>query len=195
MDNQVAAIFLGTILLSVVCITENAFVCKDLTQQMLKELEHKLGMDSTVHESFNMISPSMDSFSLLSDLFIKDVRRTSIYGGRQCSTDAMNNLPGNHHLRNTSCPFHLVMNRDPNRIPAVLMEARCNCNNDEPCIGGDVNSRCAPIKYFVRAMRKTALCGADGFYEYKHTLEPISVGCTCTMEHWTYAGNLKMSLG
>ncbi|KAK3609478.1 hypothetical protein CHS0354_022236 [Potamilus streckersoni] len=194
MEIQMTAIFLGTILLSVVCTTENAFVCKNLTPAILQQVQEKIWMDSTVHESFNMISPNIDSSSLLSDLFIKDVRRTSMYGGRQCSSDAMNNLPGNHHLRNTSCPFHLVMNRDPNRIPAILMEARCNCNRDETCIGGDIKSRCAPIKYFVRAMRKTALCGIDGYYEYRHTLEPITVGCTCTQEHWTYAGNFKMSL-
>ncbi|KAK3609475.1 hypothetical protein CHS0354_022232 [Potamilus streckersoni] len=173
---------------------ENAAVCKDRTLSMLQELQRDQDMDTMMHESFYMINPAMDSSFLLSNLFVKDVRRMILHGTRHCSAGAMNNLPGNHHLRNTSCPFHLVMNRDPNRIPAILMEARCNCNRDETCIGGDINSRCAPIKYFVRAMRKTALCGIDGYYEYKHTLEPITVGCTCTQEHWTYAGNLKMSL-
>ncbi|KAL3857119.1 hypothetical protein ACJMK2_011814 [Sinanodonta woodiana] len=194
MGIQITVTFLGIILLYLTCMAENTAVCKDRTPSMLHELQTNQDMGYVVHESFYMINPALDSSFLISDLFVKDVRRTILYGTRHCSAGAMNKLPVTYHLRNTSCPFHLVMNSDPNRIPAILMEARCNCNRGKTCIGGDINSRCAPIKYFVRAIRKTALCGADGFYEYKHTLEPITVGCTCTMEHWTYTGNLKMSL-
>lgn len=80
----------------------------------------------------------------------------------------------------SSCPWHYVLNVDPNRIPQSIVEARCNCRN-RPCVGGSGNSRCEPLKYNIRVLRKYGC--EDGVFLYKRTFETITVGCTCVLAH------------
>jgi hypothetical protein len=76
----------------------------------------------------------------------------------------------------SSCPWHYVLNVDPNRIPGSIIEAKCNCRN-RPCVNGGGNSQCEPLKYNIRVLRKYGC--ENGKFLYKRTSERITVGCTC----------------
>ena len=79
---------------------------------------------------------------------------------------------------NSTCPHHWVLNRDTNRKPERLLEAKCNCNAHMPCLDGISGSRCVPVKYYIYVLRKNGCNGTH--YEYVQTVEPITVGCTCS---------------
>lgn len=78
---------------------------------------------------------------------------------------------------NSTCPHHYVINHDKNRRPKTLLEAKCNCNENMPCLDGLAGSRCEPVKYFLTVLRKNGC--HNGSYTYTKSIESITVGCTC----------------
>ena len=126
---------------------------------------------SQVHESFLMMEehyePTVDVQAFV------NIRRTPISGSDgsdQCSWQSQSKY-------NSSCPYHYVINNDPNRRPQSLLEVKCNCNENSPCLNGGEGSRCVPVRYFINVWRKT---GCDGVhFTYTRTVEQITVGCTC----------------
>ena len=91
------------------------------------------------------------------------------------------------NLRST-CPWHYVLNNDNNRIPATLVEAKCNCQGSTSCVGANnphYHTRCMPVIYYTRVRRKFAHCvNENGQLEsmFKSVREPIVVGCTCEIQ-------------
>lgn len=81
----------------------------------------------------------------------------------------------------STCSWRYVLNRDVNRRPESLIEAKCNCTPHRRCISGAVNSRCEPVKFNMPVLRKYACDVTTGTYLYKQTMERITVGCTCVI--------------
>ena len=127
---------------------------------------------SSAHESFNMIE--LNSITNDVKAFI-DIRRTSL--ARDAYSEQCAWQTGNGNSYNSSCPHHYVMNEDPNRRPKVLLEAKCNCDESQPCLNGQPGTRCMPVKYYINVLRKNGCDGSS--FTYTQTVEPITVGCTC----------------
>ena len=84
------------------------------------------------------------------------------------------------NMYNSTCPHHYVLNTDRRRKPSTIIEARCNCNEDQPCLDGVEGSRCRPVKYFIPVLRYNGHRHKCAAFRYSETLEEITVGCTCT---------------
>lgn len=90
-------------------------------------------------------------------------------------------------MYNTTCPHHFIKNTDKNRIPEIIIEARCNCNEIQTCLDGIPGSRCKPVKYFIPVLRYNGRRHKCDAFRYTQTVEEITVGCTCTypkMDKW-----------
>jgi len=131
-----------------------------------------------MHESsYMLLTPSRHRHS--ADInFYKHVRRTYILGNTSCTiTDDRPQVSS--QMVYPSCPWHYVLNVDPNRRPTELVEAKCNCRNR--CLGAHGNSKCQPVKYFVKVLRKYG-CDYDTMtFLYREAIEAINAGCTCML--------------
>lgn len=135
------------------------------------------------HETFNMLqSYSTQEQAIPNDILnFMNISLTSLPGEhRSCRVDSSSG----RDLRKTStCPWHYVMNYDPNRRPETLVEAKCNCRPHRSCLNGIRNSHCSPIIYNVWVLRKYACDVTTGVYLYRRSLEPIVIGCTCIVRN------------
>ena len=84
------------------------------------------------------------------------------------------------NMYNSTCPHHYVLNTDRKRKPTTIIEARCNCDENQPCLDGIEGSRCRPVKYFIPVLRYNGHRHKCAPFRYSETLEEITVGCTCT---------------
>ena len=80
----------------------------------------------------------------------------------------------------SSCPHHYELNYDENRRPKELIEAKCNCDENTPCLNSTETSRCLPVKYYITVLRKNGCSGNTS--TYTKAVEPITVGCTCAYQ-------------
>lgn len=150
---------------------------RTLGNPTVPECEEPKDLDTTftseVHESFLMLTGPRHRHS--SDIrFYRAIQRTYIHGERSC--DLREHRTSLEPV--SLCPWHYVVNVDMNRRPVQIVEARCNCLQ---CLNGLANSRCRPIKYYTRVLRKYA-CDIDTrVYRYRETIEPVTVGCSCEM--------------
>lgn len=76
------------------------------------------------------------------------------------------------------CPHYLEMQYDENRIPNIIIQAKCRCKQ---ClhINKSHSSRCEQMKYYTRVYRVTGCDENTGFYTYEEVWEPVAVGCQC----------------
>lgn len=123
------------------------------------------------HESFLMLQPTYSYNGIQHYINIHRFPRDREHRLRRCAWQE-----GNAY--NSTCPHHWVLNLDRNRKPERLLEAKCNCNAHMPCLDGISGSRCVPVKYYIYVLRKNGCNGTH--YEYVQTVEPITVGCTCS---------------
>lgn len=125
------------------------------------------------HESILMLSPN--SHRQTGDIeFFRHTRRTYLLGNRTCQRSGITSE------QQYLCSWHFVLNRDINRRPEDIYEAKCNCK-DQPCAYGFPHSRCHPVKYYVRVLRKYACDLSTRTYKYREAIEPVVVGCTCAL--------------
>lgn len=75
------------------------------------------------------------------------------------------------------CPWTYKINRDVNRIPSLISEARCCCTT---CFGSHGDDVCEPIYVTKRVFIRTSnICNANGEYQYTPAHHNFVVGCTC----------------
>lgn len=131
---------------------------------------------SDSHESFLQISHSRHiSYDIQA---YTDITRTAKPQTQDpAETQCQYRHSTHSHRRQSTCPVHYVLNRDSNRRPENITEAKCNCNRHTPCLGGEPHSRCLPLVYYIRVLRKYGC--ENGLAKYRPTVEPIIVGCTC----------------
>ena len=95
----------------------------------------------TGHDSYLMLQREVPQTCDV--MYYTNVQRTTIegnFGFDQCAWQT-----GNKY--SSTCPHHYVINHDENRRPKTLIEAKCNCDQNSPCLNGTDTSRCVPIKY------------------------------------------------
>ena len=124
------------------------------------------------HDSFLMENPEdhVPTADVIDYSAIHYSRRT---GNDQCAWQT-----GSGYI--SSCPHHYVLNYDANRRPKKLVEAKCNCDKNTPCLNGTETSRCVPVKYYITVLRKNGCSGNTT--TYTKAVEPITVGCTCAYQ-------------
>ena len=120
-----------------------------------------------LHDSFLMLNPENQAST--SDV----AKYTKINGNDQCAWQT-----GGRY--SSSCPHHFMLNFNENRRPKVLIEAKCNCDENTPCLNGTKASRCVPLKYYITVLRKNGCSGDTS--TYTKAVEPITVGCTCAYQ-------------
>ncbi len=94
-------------------------------------------------------------------------------------------IPSNIHDLNVNeralCPWRYVINHDPNRLPAVLMEAKCVCDQCRGHNSGDSKTGhcyCQNVYYSVQVLKKESGC-VNGRYIYTPEHINIQVSCVC----------------
>ena len=75
------------------------------------------------------------------------------------------------------CPWHTVLESDPDRIPVAMEKARCNCNRCGYKVPKE--SRCQEIVSYVQVIRR--FCH-NGIFIYDLDLEAVPVGCGCRVQ-------------
>lgn len=123
-----------------------------------------------MHESFLLLTAS-DHRRSSDTRFYENIYRAHVQGNRTC------NFPENSNAATSTCPWHYILNVDQNRRPVEIIEAKCNCPGQ--CLSGPPNSKCHPVKYFIRVLRKYSCDFETRTFLYRQTVEPITVGCTC----------------
>lgn len=115
---------------------------------------------------------------------------TKIYGKQlNCTEEKENILPPTSRLRNrrprdTSrsllCPWDVVAEFDPLRLPTTIAKARCTCNDclsrDDLSTGDSIETECREINSLMPVIRKQCV---NSIYEYFVKLEIVPVGCSC----------------
>lgn len=112
--------------------------------------------------------------------------RTKIYGQSLNCTEEMLKIQNGISVRQTLdkvypnrsvCPWDIVAEYDPLRIPATVAKARCSCQN---CLSKDLlNSRsygCVTVDSAIPVIRKECV---NMTYTYQVELETVPVGCSC----------------
>ncbi|XP_053374806.1 interleukin-17B-like [Mercenaria mercenaria] len=147
----------------------NQDYCQEPTSSELTSL-----LSEDTHESFGMARYHTVHFR--NDIrYFQNVTRTTFPGE---STSCKRNQDSYYINTASNCPWRYVLNHDTNRRPETIIEAKCNCRRG-PCIDEVENSRCESVKYNIRVLRKYGC--ENGKYQYKRTMERITVGCTCVI--------------
>lgn len=87
------------------------------------------------------------------------------------------------------CPWYTIINRDPYRIPKVLLEARCKCNSCVFNPGSPLHTQCLCEQVYqsVRVLSQIGQC-TDGQHVYSYMIEKIPVACTCAKRREVISG-------
>ncbi len=72
------------------------------------------------------------------------------------------------------CPWYYSVNEQADRYPAVLMEAKCKCDQ---CLGNGGETSCQ--KVYTEMTVFTKIDCVDGYYQYIHSTEYIATACIC----------------
>ena len=107
-----------------------------------------------------------------------------VYGEPSCKRlRNINRKDSNEEINSTTidklatCPWHVSLEYDKNRIPAKMMKAICTCGKCYRNDGSlDREGRCKPVEIFSPVIRKVCL---KGVYDYFVDIESVPVGCTC----------------
>lgn len=78
------------------------------------------------------------------------------------------------------CPWYYVLNKDPLRMPKMLMEARCKCHECLP-IGVTVPSKqhqCELVYTTIQVLKRIEVC-ENGQDVYSFKQETIATSCAC----------------
>ena len=82
----------------------------------------------------------------------------------------------------STCPWHYVINTDPDRYPRDLMEVECNCN--EGCVGVTSSfgqTQCEKVFFNVPVKRKRTCTSETGTYVWENSWQQVGVACVCAM--------------
>ncbi|XP_052074442.1 uncharacterized protein LOC127712179 [Mytilus californianus] len=129
-----------------------------------------------------------DSFGSLTHLTQQTVRRSTNEGQkyvhkRHISDDPKEGrCPRNKYVEE-SCPHYFVLDVDDNRIPEVILQAKCKCSKclELNSYGSFQNSSyagCETVDYYSRVLRVTNC--VNGYFKYDEVWEPVAVACRCT---------------
>ncbi|XP_052802378.1 uncharacterized protein LOC128232710 [Mya arenaria] len=82
-----------------------------------------------------------------------------------------------------ACPHYFVLDYDENREPAYIAKASCSCTRcrSYPLFEGIKASRCEPVINYIPVIRRVCHTKVSEYYRYIRDLEPVPVGCTCSM--------------
>ena len=121
------------------------------------------------------------------DLFStrRRVLRYRVYGEPRCGqlrNAILMNGSGSDNVTDidkmATCPWHMVLEVDKNRIPQSITKASCTCTK---CFLPDDNytkaGLCVEVMSYIPVIRKH--CNAQKVYEYSVNIEGVPVGCTC----------------
>jgi len=174
-----ATYLLMLILLSRAACSGAGVLCSEPSDDMLR-----IDGDDDIHESFLLLNSHQHRHTLDFRSF-KNVQRTYINGDNTtCRADSKGATVSDTSV----CRWHYVLNFDVNRRPQSLIEARCNCKHHQ-CAGSLPGSRCVPVFYYARVLRKAGCDVSTRTFVYRHTTEPIAVGCTCAVRWVSYNGH------
>ncbi|KAH3787931.1 hypothetical protein DPMN_166058 [Dreissena polymorpha] len=73
------------------------------------------------------------------------------------------------------CPAHYVLNRDLNRIPEVMVHAKCNCK--ECILSPKETNGCKLVTVLTPVMRRN-----ESSCDYTSMLEAVPVSCECAIK-------------
>src|SRR3569832_2149495 len=76
-------------------------------------------------------------------------------------------------ITTTPNPPYCSVNRDDERQPKLISEARCICHRAR----GNVGALCAPIQREMPVLRRLSCDASTGKYEYIRGYHTITVGC------------------
>ena len=135
-------------------------------------------MAAHIHNTFDMVPPLRDILPM--DVSTKGASQTFHFGKRRCPKPKNNTMSFKPHdpLKDRSlCPWYHIITSDSDRYPVDLLEIRCR--RCKKCLMDNrVKSRCEPVYYPLRVLRKTGKC-IDELYEYVPSWQKVAVGCTC----------------
>ncbi|CAJ0928703.1 unnamed protein product, partial [Mesorhabditis belari] len=105
----------------------------------------------------------------------------------QCNVDGKTEqvLPGQPVRERALCPFRHVLNYDPKRVPASIVEVECMCLMPHSSKNPDRFSsiRCEPMYYSMRVLRFDSAC--TNFVE---DTQRVAMGCTAVFASTTRDG-------
>ena len=91
----------------------------------------------------------------------------------------------------STCPWTVILNEDPDRIPTSISEAECSCDQcvqydgecsrtkRRPCYA--YKGRCEKV-YTSKVVIMRHCNQTTGEYQYTSGLLPVAVGCTCSRD-------------
>lgn len=93
------------------------------------------------------------------------------------------------------CPHYYVLDVDDNRIPKILLQAKCRCSEcsiNDGMRKGESSFECAEVFYYPLVMRATKCSGdTNSQMQFEEVLESVSAGCACKRKRL----KSKMSVG
>ena len=102
-------------------------------------------------------------------------RKYTIYGTSKCNVTL---LRKNYLNSKSTCPWHVYLDYDVNRIPQAIAKVRCTCTECFIPHNRRKSGICEQINSFIPVIRR--IC--DDFtckYNYSVSMETVPVGCTC----------------
>lgn len=164
--------------------TDYLTIRRNLTQFIQKEYYKGLGSLSFPTYFLHGQHPNKDHQPLAPDYTSK------IYGKQlNCTKEKENILRPPSRLRNRRsrdtmgnlhCPWDVVAEFNPLRLPATIAKARCACDEclsrDSLSSGDSIETECREINSLMPVIRKQCV---DSIYEYFVKLETVPVGCAC----------------
>ena len=178
-------IFVKEILLSVIiCIiiihpvySTNDVPCRRPTKDKLKQIKTDFLQQKATYfsDSFNQLYlSSRKNYHDIDKRFISQKSMKIGWTSKTCP----------HFSYYNPCPHYLQLDVDENRIPKVLLKAKCKCTEcfrsdghrtDEP---DQTGLGCKEVYHYAIVMRATG-CQENGEMKYEEVLEPVAVGCAC----------------
>ncbi|CAD6191899.1 unnamed protein product [Caenorhabditis auriculariae] len=89
-------------------------------------------------------------------------------------------LPGQPLLERSVCPYHHVLNYNPQRVPATITEVECSCQSVQ-FAGGSIH--CEPMYYNLRV-----LLFSDGCGKFVETVQRVALACVPVFSNQLSAG-------
>lgn len=81
------------------------------------------------------------------------------------------------------CPHYYALDVDDNRIPKMLLQAKCRCSEcslNDGVNKGERSFECSEVFYYPLVMRVTKCSNeSDSRMQFEEVLESVSAGCAC----------------
>ena len=161
-------------------------VIRKMTNQMM-ELQSRVAhlySNPAFLETHRQLLNKTLPFNALEDMSKSSKFQTRIYGEFSCKRlrdinriEAYGDINITTVDKRATCPWHLVMDIDKNRIPVNIMKATCTCDSCYRNNGSRGHAgRCEPVETFTPVIRKVCV---RGVYVYFVDIESVPLGCTC----------------